>query len=93
MPYSVGATVGASTGSSIERRRLSAKMVSIAGTDEVYTSDSYSAATNAVADPTDLIYLHVCSRHTLGTSTAQGLGYVIRGTLSVKYYEHTTVGN
>ncbi len=93
MPYSVGATCGAVTGSSIERRRLSASMINVAGTDEVLTSSTYSAATSAVADPADLIYLHVASRSVLGGSATQSLAYVIRGTLQVKYFERITTGN
>ncbi len=82
--------MGLSSGTSIERRRLSVKMVDIAGTDEVYTSDSYSAATSAVADPSDLIYLHISCAQWVGSSTSQVNGVVVRGHLEVHYFERKT---
>ncbi len=93
MPFSIGATMGLSSGSSIERRRLSASLVNIAGTEEVYTSSTYSASTNAVADPSDLIYLHIGTRSLNGLGNPQAVGYVIRGTMQVKYFERNTTGN
>lgn len=90
MPNSCGATVGWATGTSIERRRMACNFVGIAGTEEVLTSDSYSAATSAVADPADLIYLHICSRALTGTSQTQNFGYVVRGHLRVRYFERKT---
>jgi len=90
MPRSIGATVGLSGGYSIERRRLSASTAAIAGTDEVLTSDTYSAATNAVADPADIIYLHLGARQPDASATTQTVSVVVRGHLSVKYFERKT---
>lgn len=90
MPRSIGATCGTSTGYSIERRKLSASTAAIAGTDEVLTSDTYSAATSPVADPSDLIYLHLGYRQLNGASTTLAAAVVVRGHLSVRYFERKT---
>lgn len=91
MPNSVGATCGLSSGSSIERRQLSFQMVKVAGTDEVYTSDSYAAATSAVADPADLIYLHVSRRIPSGGTDSTTSNVIVRGHLDVQYFERKTI--
>jgi len=92
MPNAIGVTVGLNTGTSIERRVLAARMVNVAGTDEVETSDTYSAATSAVADPADLIYLHTAWRKVSGAgASALAYGFVIRGALNVRYFERRNI--
>ncbi len=91
MPNSIGATCGLNSGASLERRSLSFAMTSVAGTDEVYTSDSYSAATSAVADPSDIIYLHLGFRFPGTASVSMTAVVVVRGHLDVQYFERKTI--
>lgn len=91
MTNSVGVTVGAVTGSSIERLHLSARLVNVEGTENVLTDNDYTAATSAVADPASLIYLHVASRSFSGGSTAQGLAFKIYGTMEVQFFERKNI--
>lgn len=92
MPNSFGVTVG-TVGAPIVSRTLSFAMTNVAGTDEVYTSDTYAAATSAVADPADIIYLHLGMRFLdPGNNTLQS-NVSVRGHLDVQYFERSTVSS
>jgi len=64
----------------------------VVGSDSVQTDDDYSAATNAVADPANLIYLHLMSATQTGNFAANGdVAFTLRVTLVVKFFNRVRV--
>lgn len=57
------------------------------GSVEVETSDSFAAATSAVADPASLLYLQLGLSAISGTSVTFSIGLLITGHLNVRYFD------
>jgi hypothetical protein len=77
----------ATGGADTVRQRHKGKVSQFEGTIEVETSDTFAASTNAVADPSNLLYLQVGQTSNNGASVTLSSSYLIRGRLRVRYFD------
>jgi len=69
----------------VQRHRF--KVQSFEGSVEVETADTFAAATSAVADPANLLYLQVGATDIFGTSITFSIRMLIHGTMWVRYFD------
>lgn len=76
-----------SGGSDLREMRFRSKIAAFEGTQEVETSSDFAAATSAVADPTQLLYLQLAAAEFNGTSTTFALNILATGSMWVRYFD------
>lgn len=74
-------------GEPIKILRRKVWLADVIGSDSVLTDDDYAAATNAVADPASLIYLHLMSATQSGNFAANGdCAFTLKVALLTKFF-------
>lgn len=91
--YGSSRLLSASTGGKpVTTMRRKVWLADVVGTDSVETDSDYAAATNAVADPASLIYLHLMSSTQSGNFAANGdCAFTLHLTWVVKFFNRVRI--
>jgi hypothetical protein len=91
--YGTSRLLSAATGGKpVTTMRRKVWLADVVGTDSVETDADYAAATNAVADPSSLIYLHLMSSTQSGNFAASGdCAFTLQVTWIVKFFNRVRV--